>query len=37
MTSQKKIRVCVVVASIDMLGGQAIQALRLMEGLSREP
>lgn len=37
MTSQKKIRVCVVVASIDILGGQAIQALRLMEGLSREP
>lgn len=37
MTSQKKIRVCVVVASIDILGGQAIQALRLMEGLSTEP
>jgi glycosyltransferase involved in cell wall biosynthesis len=37
MTSQKKIRVCVVVASIDILGGQAIQASRLMEGLSREP
>ncbi len=37
MPSQKTIRVCVVVASIDILGGQAIQALRLMEGLSREP
>jgi glycosyltransferase involved in cell wall biosynthesis len=37
MMSQKTIRVCVVVASIDILGGQAIQALRLMEGLSREP
>ncbi len=35
--SRRKIRVCVVVASIDILGGQAIQALRLMEGLSTEP
>src|SRR3989442_14588641 len=31
------IRVCIVVASIDILGGQAIQALRLIEGLSGEP
>ena len=37
MKSKKTIRVCVVVASIDILGGQAIQALRLMEGLSNEP
>lgn len=37
MKSHKKIRVCLVVASIDILGGQAIQALRLMEGLSHEP
>ena len=34
---RKKIRVCIVVASIDILGGQAIQALRLVEGLSEEP
>ena len=33
---RKKIRVCIVVASIDILGGQAIQALRLVEGLSKE-
>jgi glycosyltransferase involved in cell wall biosynthesis len=31
----KKIRVAVVVASLDILGGQAIAALRLLEGLSR--
>jgi len=37
MTKDKKIRVCIVVASIDILGGQAIQALRLVEGLSNEP
>lgn len=37
MTTVKKIRVCIVVASIDILGGQAIQALRLIEGLSGEP
>ena len=37
MTKDKKTRVCIVVASIDILGGQAIQALRLVEGLSNEP
>ena len=37
MMQQRPIRVAVVVASIDILGGQSIQALRLMEGLSREP
>ena len=37
MQKNKNIRVCIVVASIDILGGQAIQALRLMEGLSSEP
>lgn len=31
----KKIRVAIVVASLDILGGQAIAALRLLEGLSR--
>jgi glycosyltransferase involved in cell wall biosynthesis len=31
----KPIRVCLVVASLDILGGQSIQALRLLEGLSR--
>lgn len=36
MNEQKPIRIGIVVASIDILGGQAIQALRLMEGLSRE-
>ena len=36
MKTDKNIKVCVVVASIDILGGQAIQALRLVEGLSRE-
>jgi len=36
MTEERKIRVCVVVASIDILGGQAVQALRLLDGLSRE-
>ena len=33
---RKNIRVCIVVASIDILGGQSIQALRLVEGLSKE-
>lgn len=37
MTKDKNIRVGIVVASIDILGGQAIQALRLMEGLRAEP
>src|SRR5690242_13654755 len=37
MTKDKRIRVCIVVASTDILGGQAIQALRLVEGLSNEP
>jgi glycosyltransferase involved in cell wall biosynthesis len=37
MQKNKNIRVCIVVASIDILGGQAIQALRLMEGLRAEP
>src|SRR6185295_7060464 len=37
MATRKNIKVCIVVASIDILGGQAIQALRLIEGLSREP
>src|SRR5215212_819919 len=31
----KPIRVCLVVASLDILGGQSIQALRLLEGLTR--
>jgi L-malate glycosyltransferase len=37
MTIGKNIKVCIVVASVDILGGQAVQALRLMEGLRREP
>jgi glycosyltransferase involved in cell wall biosynthesis len=37
MTKRKNIRVCIVVASVDILGGQAIQALRLMQGLRAEP
>src|SRR6185369_315496 len=36
MKERRKIRVCIVVASMDILGGQAIQAERLLEGLSRE-
>jgi glycosyltransferase involved in cell wall biosynthesis len=36
MAYQKKpIKVCLVVASLDILGGQSIQALRLLEGLQR--
>ncbi|MFP5263032.1 MAG: glycosyltransferase family 4 protein [Blastocatellia bacterium] len=36
MAYQKKpIKVCLVVASLDILGGQSIQALRLLEGLRR--
>lgn len=31
----KPIKVCLVVASLDILGGQSIQALRLLEGLQR--
>ncbi len=37
MTKDKNIKVAIVVASIDILGGQAIQALQLMEGLRAEP
>lgn len=37
MTTRRNIKVCIVVASIDILGGQAIQALRLIEGLAGEP
>lgn len=37
MNERRTIRVCIVVASMDILGGQAIQAHRLLEGLSREP
>ena len=36
MNERRTIRVCIVVASTDILGGQAIQAERLLEGLSRE-
>ena len=36
MKEQRTIRVCIVVASMDILGGQAIQAERLLEGLARE-
>src|SRR5881396_814158 len=36
MKRTRPIRVCIVVASIDILGGQSIQALRLIEGLSAE-
>ena len=36
MKERRTIRVCIVVASMDILGGQAIQAERLLEGLSRE-
>jgi len=32
-----KLRVCIVAPSTRMLGGQSIQASRLIEGLSREP
>jgi len=37
MKRAKTIRVCLVVASLDILGGQAVQAVRLLEGLSCEP
>jgi glycosyltransferase involved in cell wall biosynthesis len=36
MKRDETIRVCIVVASLDYLGGQAIQALRIAEGLSTE-
>ena len=36
MNERRTIRVCIIVASMDILGGQAIQAKRLLEGLSRE-
>jgi glycosyltransferase involved in cell wall biosynthesis len=35
--SDEKIRVAIVVASLDILGGQAIAALRLLEGLAQSP
>jgi L-malate glycosyltransferase len=31
------VRVCIVAASLDILGGQAVQAQRLLEGLAQEP
>jgi glycosyltransferase involved in cell wall biosynthesis len=34
---KKRLRVLVVAPSLDILGGQSRQAVRLMEGLSREP
>lgn len=37
MNERRTIRVCIVVASMDILGGQAIQAQRLLEGLALEP
>lgn len=37
MISDQKVRVCIVVASLDILGGQAVQAARLIAELSREP
>lgn len=37
MKKGNDIRVCIVVASVDILGGQAIQALSLLEGLRSEP
>lgn len=37
MKESEKIRVCIVVASLDIIGGQSIQAVRLLEGLRREP
>jgi len=36
MNERRTIRVCIIAASMDILGGQAIQAKRLLEGLSRE-
>jgi L-malate glycosyltransferase len=36
-TDTKRIRVLVVAPSLDILGGQSRQAVRLMEGLKREP
>lgn len=36
-TDTKKLRVVVVAPSLDILGGQSRQAVRLMEGLKREP
>ena len=32
---RKRIRVCIVVASLDILGGQAVAAMRLLEGLKQ--
>jgi glycosyltransferase involved in cell wall biosynthesis len=37
MSTDKRIRVLVVAPSLDILGGQSRQAVRLMEGLKREP
>lgn len=36
-TDTKKLRVLIVAPSLDILGGQSRQAVRLMEGLKREP
>ena len=36
-TDTRKLRVLVVAPSLDILGGQSRQAVRLMEGLKREP
>lgn len=35
--NKRPVRVCIVVASIDIIGGHAVQAARLLEGLAREP
>ncbi|HVF89192.1 MAG TPA: glycosyltransferase family 4 protein [Blastocatellia bacterium] len=37
MKESEKIRICIVVASLDIIGGQSVQALRLLEGLRGEP
>lgn len=37
MGREKTIRIGIVVASLDIIGGQSIQALRMVEGLAREP
>jgi len=37
MSARNNTRICIVVASVDILGGQAIQAMRLLEGLREEP
>ena len=37
LLSPKQLRVCVIAPSLDLYGGQSIQAARLIEGLNREP